>query len=124
MLDVADVLLWGTEAPEDRVALEAEPLYTALEEVRDGRLVFTDGITAGAIYFTSPLSLPFVLEHLVPALASTIAGDGPAVVDATAPGQPPSIRRVRCHRTIAVGIVNHRIGSVRSYGWDSRRTWE
>ena len=37
---------------------------------QDGKLVFTDGVTAGAIYFTSPLSLPFVLEHLVPALAS------------------------------------------------------
>ena len=83
VLDAADVLLWATEAPDDRAALEAEPLYTALEEVRDGRLVFTDGITAGAIYFTSVLSLPFVLEHLVPALASTIAGDGPAVIDAT-----------------------------------------
>jgi iron complex transport system substrate-binding protein len=42
--------------------------------------VFTDGITAGAIYFTSPLSLPFVLEQLVPAMASTIAGEGPATI--------------------------------------------
>ena len=45
--------------------------------------MFTDGVTAGAIYFSSPLSLPFALEHLVPALASTIAGDGPATIDAT-----------------------------------------
>ena len=44
--------------------------------------MFTDGVTAGAIYFTSPLSLPFVLEHLVPALASTIAGNGPATIEA------------------------------------------
>ena len=43
--------------------------------------MFTDGVTAGAIYFTSPLSLPFVLEHLVPALASMVAGDGPATID-------------------------------------------
>ena len=84
VLDNADVLLWGTEAPADRTALEAEPLYNTLEEVRDGKLVFTDGVTAGAIYFTSPLSLPFVLDHLVPALASTMAGNGPATIDATA----------------------------------------
>ncbi len=84
VLDTADVLVWGTEAPTDRAALEQEPLYLTLEEVRDGRLVFTDGVTAGAIYFTSPLSLPFVLEQLVPALASTIAGDGPATIDAAA----------------------------------------
>jgi iron complex transport system substrate-binding protein len=54
----------------------------ALEEVRDGKLVFTDGVTAGAIYFTSPLSLPYVLEQLVPAMASTIAGEGPATISA------------------------------------------
>ena len=30
----ADVLLWATEAPADRTALEAEPLYMGLEEVR------------------------------------------------------------------------------------------
>jgi len=74
--------VWGTETPDDRAALEAEPVYSTLEEVRDGRLVFTDGLTAGAIYFTSPLSLPFVLDQLVPALASTLAGEGPATIDA------------------------------------------
>jgi iron complex transport system substrate-binding protein len=83
VLDDADVLLWATEAPSDRDALEAEPLYQQLEEVREGRLVFTDGVTAGAIYFTSPLSLPFVLEHLVPAMAATLAGDGPATIAST-----------------------------------------
>ncbi|HEX7096799.1 MAG TPA: iron-siderophore ABC transporter substrate-binding protein [Acidimicrobiales bacterium] len=84
VLDDADVLLWATESPTDRAALEAEPLYQNLRAVKDGKLVFTDAVTAGAIYFTSPLSLPFVLEHLVPALASTIAGDGPAVTDTSA----------------------------------------
>jgi iron complex transport system substrate-binding protein len=82
VLDAGDVLLWATEGEGDRAALESEPLYRSLEAVRDGRLVFTDGVTAGAIYFTSVLSLPFVLEHLVPALASTVAGEGPAVIDA------------------------------------------
>ena len=83
VLDTGDVLVWATEAPGDRTALEQEPLYHTLEAVKDGRLVFTDGVTAGAIYFTSPLSLPFVLEHLVPALAETIAGDGPSTISAT-----------------------------------------
>jgi iron complex transport system substrate-binding protein len=78
VLDAADVLLWATESPDDRVALEQEPLYTNLEEVQAGHQVFTDGLSAGAIYFTSPLSLPFALEALVPAFASTLAGVGPA----------------------------------------------
>jgi len=80
VLDVADVLLWATEAPEDRVELEKEAVYGGLQEVREGRLVFTDSVSAGAIYFTSLLSLPHVLEHLVPALADTLAGKGPSVI--------------------------------------------
>lgn len=81
VLDDGDVLLWATEDPSDRDALETEPLYRNLAAVKDDRLVFTDGVTAGAIYFTSPLSLPFVLDQIVPAFASTLAGDGPAVID-------------------------------------------
>jgi iron complex transport system substrate-binding protein len=84
VLDEADVLLWGTEAPGDRAALEAEPLYNRLQAVQDGKLVFTDEVTAGAIYFTSPLSLPFVLDQIVPAFASTLAGEGPAEVEPSA----------------------------------------
>jgi iron complex transport system substrate-binding protein len=84
VLDEAEVLLWGTEAPGDRAALEAEPLYNRLQAVEDGKLVFTDDVTAGAIYFTSPLSLPFVLDQIVPAFASTIAGEGPAEVEPSA----------------------------------------
>lgn len=83
VLDAGDILLWGTETPDDRANLEAEPLYNNLQPVQDGRLVFTDGLLAGAIYFTSPLSLPYVLDLLVPALASTLAGDGPVEIDAS-----------------------------------------
>jgi iron complex transport system substrate-binding protein len=78
VLDTGDVLLWATENEEDVAALEAEPLYRNLAAVQDGSQVFTDGLTAGAIYFTSVLSLPYVLDTLVPALATAVAGDGPA----------------------------------------------
>ncbi|MDQ1179701.1 ABC-type Fe3+-hydroxamate transport system substrate-binding protein [Rhodococcus sp. SORGH_AS 301] len=84
MLDTADVLLWATESPEDRATLEADPVYSSLQEVRENRLVFTDAITAGAIYFTSPLSLPYLLDSLVPAFESTLAGAGAATTTAPA----------------------------------------
>ncbi|MFC8181801.1 iron-siderophore ABC transporter substrate-binding protein [Rhodococcus sp. NPDC057297] len=78
VLDSADVLLWATEKPEDRTALEQEQVYRNLERVKENKLVFTDDVTAGAIYFTSVLSLPYVIDKLVPAFAGTLAGDGAA----------------------------------------------
>lgn len=80
VLNDADVLIWGTEKDSDRVALEDEPLYRALTPVDQGRQVFTGGLLAGAIYFNSVLSLPFVLDRLVPALASTFGDDGPVTI--------------------------------------------
>ncbi len=74
VLNVADVLIWGTEGPGDRTQLEKEAVYNALEPVQDGNLVFTDGVTAGAIYFTSVLSLPYVIDKLTPALTEALDG--------------------------------------------------
>ena len=78
VLNAADVLIWGTESDDDITALEAQPFVTAIEAMKNDKVVYTDGITAGAIYFTSPLSLPYVLDSLVPALADAVAGNGPA----------------------------------------------
>jgi iron complex transport system substrate-binding protein len=83
VLDAGEVLLWATETPAERANLEQVAVYNSLQAVEDGKLVFTDGVTAGAIYFTSLLSLPFVLEQLVPALAGTLAGEGPATIGAS-----------------------------------------
>ncbi|MDZ7932280.1 MAG: hypothetical protein U5N21_20400 [Rhodococcus sp. (in: high G+C Gram-positive bacteria)] len=74
MLNAADVLIWGTEGPNDRTELEKEAVYNALEPVKNGNLVFTDGVTAGAIYFTSVLSLPYVIDKLAPALDEALGG--------------------------------------------------
>ena len=78
VLNAADVLIWGTESDDDITALEDEPFVTAISAMKDKSVVYTDGITAGAIYFTSPLSLPYVIDSLVPALADAVAGNGPA----------------------------------------------
>ncbi|CAH0234903.1 ABC transporter substrate-binding protein [Microbacterium foliorum] len=78
VLNSADVLIWGTESDDDIAALEDEPFVTAISAMQNSSVVYTDGVTAGAIYFTSALSLPYVLDALVPALADAVAGDGPA----------------------------------------------
>ncbi|SCX58240.1 iron complex transport system substrate-binding protein [Klenkia marina] len=79
VLNEAEVLVWGTEGPADRAALESLEVYRSLTAVQGGHLAFTDGTLAGAIYFTSPLSLPYVLDELVPMLAEAVAGD-PATI--------------------------------------------
>lgn len=70
VLDAADVLIWGTESDEDQGALEALPGFADLAAVRAGRSIYTGGVLAGAIYFSSPLSLPYIVDELVPQLAS------------------------------------------------------
>jgi iron complex transport system substrate-binding protein len=75
VLNAGKVLIWATEEPEARAALEQQPLYRQLTPVREGHLVFTDATLAGAIYFTTPLSLPYVLDNLVPLLEKAVAGN-------------------------------------------------
>ena len=77
VVDDADVLLWATEAASDLDALENEATFMNLAPVEEGRSVYTDGILAGAIYFTTPLSLPYVLDRLPALLADAIDGGAP-----------------------------------------------
>ncbi len=84
VLDTADVLVWATESEAARDELGDAALYPALEAVKAGHEVFTDALLAGAIYFTSPLSLPYVLDTMVPALERTLGGDGPVTASAPA----------------------------------------
>ncbi|WP_232662510.1 ABC transporter substrate-binding protein [Pseudonocardia sp. TRM90224] len=74
-LNVGKVLVWATENDQVRTELEAQPIYRELTPVKQGNLVFTDGELAGAIYFTTPLSLPYVLDRLVPLLEKAVAGN-------------------------------------------------
>lgn len=80
VLDDGELLIWATETDEDVDTLQAAPLYETLTAVQEGRQVFTNGLLAGAIYFTSPLSLGYVIDELVPAAAAALAGDGPVSV--------------------------------------------
>jgi iron complex transport system substrate-binding protein len=73
----ADVIVFATEQPSDVAALKESPTFDRLGAVAENRAVYTDGTLAGAIYFVSPLSLPFVLERLVPQLEAAVAGEAP-----------------------------------------------
>ncbi len=49
-------------------ALKAEPLFSKLKAVQDGRVAYFDVQTENAIGFSSPLSLPFALKNVLPQL--------------------------------------------------------
>ncbi|AMT72979.1 ABC transporter substrate-binding protein [Mycobacteroides immunogenum] len=69
VLAQADVLLWGTESDEQTAALKADPALTKLGPSLLDRSIFTSKELAGAINFSSPLSLTYVVDNLVPQLA-------------------------------------------------------
>jgi iron complex transport system substrate-binding protein len=79
LLDV-DALVWLLEAHDaDRKRIESNRLYAGLAVSREGRDVFVAGDKAKAYYgstsFISVLSLPMLLDRLVPQLAAAVDGD-------------------------------------------------
>lgn len=78
-LDVldADVIVFATEEPSAVADLKRVPTFDKLGAVADHRSVYTDETLAGALYFLSPLSLPYVLERLTPQLEQAVAGQAP-----------------------------------------------
>ncbi|MBB2892481.1 ABC transporter substrate-binding protein [Flexivirga oryzae] len=73
VLNSAEVLIWATEKPSDLAALQKVPGFSNLDAVKSGRSVYTGGELSGAIYFSSPLSLPYVVDKLTPKLTKALA---------------------------------------------------
>jgi iron complex transport system substrate-binding protein len=73
----ADVIVFATEKPSDVAALKKVPTFEKLAAVSQRRAVYTDATLAGAIYFISPLSLPYVLDRLTPQLEAAVEGSAP-----------------------------------------------
>ena len=69
-------------APGDLTKLKKVPTFNELDAVAENRSVYTDGTLAGAIYFMTPPSRDYVLEHLTPQLEKAVAGEAPQKVGA------------------------------------------
>lgn len=74
LLDV-DVLIWATDDEAARATVEANPVYRGLDVAKDGRSIFIeDEVLVGAASFSSPLSLPLVLDELTPLITDALEG--------------------------------------------------
>ena len=72
VLEGADVLIWTTESDADQAALRNDPTIKELDATARNRNVFTGTDLAGAIAFSSPLSLPVVADQLPPMLSKVL----------------------------------------------------
>ncbi|KAB1654284.1 ABC transporter substrate-binding protein [Pseudoclavibacter chungangensis] len=77
----ADVIVFATEKEEDIQSLMDFGTLSQLDAVTNGRAVYTDGTLAGAVYFMTPLSQKYVLEHLVPRLVDAVDGKAPQTTE-------------------------------------------
>ncbi|MGH3994222.1 MAG: iron-siderophore ABC transporter substrate-binding protein, partial [Pseudonocardiaceae bacterium] len=77
----ADALVWIVFTEEGAGRIQDQPLYRALNVAQEGRDLFVVGSDPlGAAYsFSTPLSLPFAIDGLVPQLVAALDGD-PATV--------------------------------------------
>ncbi len=73
LLDV-DVLIVRAATLEEQAAIEANPLFSQLEVVRAGRVIFFVGADPvyGALSFSTVLSLPYAITELTPQLAMAL----------------------------------------------------
>jgi iron complex transport system substrate-binding protein len=72
VLNTADVLIWTTQSEPDEAGLRADPAIQQLNATAQNRNVFTGKELAGAIAFSSPLSLPVVADQLPPLLNAAL----------------------------------------------------
>lgn len=68
----ADLLTYNTFVAADRTIVDALPLWSTLPAVADGRSLFIEEELAGAMSFSTTLSIPFVLQELVPQIEATL----------------------------------------------------
>ncbi|MEP9364367.1 ABC transporter substrate-binding protein [Nocardioides sp. CN2-186] len=73
----ADVVVFATESAKQFDGLQDFGTIGTLPAVTEGRAVYTDEILAGALYFLTPLSLDYTLDHLTPMLEAASVGKAP-----------------------------------------------
>ncbi len=69
-----DALIW-LNSEKDNPLLDSILLRKTLRAHREGREIYSDGLLSGALSHSSPLSLDYALDRLVPLLEAAVDGD-------------------------------------------------
>ena len=83
-----DVIVWLASDTATIADIRGTALRPTLRAFAEGREVVADPMLAGAFSHASPLSIPFVLDGLVPELALAVDGDAATAVPSAAQIQP------------------------------------
>lgn len=77
LLDTGAIVWIVSDVAEDEAKLHKNPLYADLNVAKQGREVFVKETSdyGNSVSFVSVLSLPYMLERLVPQLAAAVDGD-------------------------------------------------
>jgi iron complex transport system substrate-binding protein len=72
VLEVADLLIWTTESDDDAARLASDATFQQIQASTGERNILTGKDLAGALAFSSPLSLPMVADQLAPKLTAVL----------------------------------------------------
>jgi iron complex transport system substrate-binding protein len=67
-----------------REGLESDPLFSQLQAVQEGRVLYLDETVENALHFGSPLSLEYALEGIVPGLEAIFGTETTAAIECEA----------------------------------------
>ncbi|WP_162942423.1 hypothetical protein [Desertimonas flava] len=69
----ADVIIMLADQPDAREFVANDPVLQAVPAVADGRMVIPDTDTRGALTYNTVLSVPYLLDQLVPQIAEIVS---------------------------------------------------
>lgn len=72
VLNDAKILVWGNEGAEDEAGIRADKVLSKLDAMKEGRAIFTGANVTSAIYFGTILSVPYVLDAVLPELERVV----------------------------------------------------
>lgn len=76
MLEEADIVIWHQMAwSPGREAIESHPLFASLRVAREGRVLFLEDDVDDALQFGTVLSLPYLLDRIVPMLEEIVPSE-------------------------------------------------